>query len=214
MTARGALLALGYVGLLVLGFWLSTLLQEIVARVEAGPIATGVILAAFLCFILFSAIPFVPGAEIGLGLLMVLGAQGALGVYLAMVAALCLSFAVGRIVPPARVAGLFGALGLTRARDLVLRTADLVEADRAAFIEEHAPARWVPFLLRHRHLALALLFNLPGNVMLGGGGGIAFAAGASRLFGPGAYLVTVLIAVAPVPLMFWLFGAGGVWVRV
>lgn len=214
MTARGALLALGYVGLLVLGFWLSTLLQEIVALVEAGPIATGVILAAFLCFILFSAIPFVPGAEIGLGLLMVLGAQGALGVYLAMVAALCLSFAVGRIVPPARVAGLFGALGLQRARDLVLRTADLAEADRAAFIEEHAPARWVPFLLRHRHLALALLFNLPGNVILGGGGGIAFAAGASRLFGAGAYLVTVLIAVAPVPLMFWLFGAGGVWVRV
>jgi hypothetical protein len=214
MTARRVALALGYLGLLVLGFWLSMLMHDVVARVEAGPIATGVIVAAFVCFVLFSAIPFVPGAEIGLGLLMVMGAEGALGVYLAMVAALCLSFAAGRFVPPARVAALFGALGLVRARDLVLRTADLAEADRVAFIEAHAPARWVPFLLRNRHLALGLLFNLPGNVILGGGGGIAFAAGASRLFGAGAYVLTVLIAVAPVPLMFWLFGAGGVWVRV
>jgi hypothetical protein len=213
MTLRGATIAAGYVALLVLGFWLSALLQDVVARVEAGPIATGLIVAAFVCFVVLTAIPFIPGAEIGLGLLMVLGASGALGVYLAMVAALCLAFAAGRIVPPARIAALFGALGLVRARDLVLRTADFAEADRAAFIAEHAPARWVPFLLRNRYVALALLFNLPGNVILGGGGGIAFAAGASRLFGTWAYVATVLLAVAPVPLMFWLFGAGGVWVR-
>jgi hypothetical protein len=213
MTLRGATIAAGYVALLVLGFWLSALLQDVVARVEAGPIATGLIVAAFVCFVVLTAIPFIPGAEIGLGLLMVLGASGALGVYLAMVAALCLAFAAGRIVPPGRIAALFGALGLVRARDLVLRTADFAEADRAAFIAEHAPARWVPFLLRNRYVALALLFNLPGNVILGGGGGIAFAAGASRLFGPWAYVATVLLAVAPVPLMFWLFGAGGVWVR-
>jgi hypothetical protein len=213
MTLRGVAISVGYLALLLLGFWLSTLLRDVVARVEAGPIAIGLIVAAFVCFVVLTAIPFVPGAEIGLGLLMVLGASGALGVYLAMVAALCVAFAAGRVVPPARVAGLFGALGLVRARDLVLRTADLAEADRAAFIAEHAPARWVPFLLRNRHVALALLFNLPGNVILGGGGGIAFAAGASRLFKPWSYVATVLIAVAPVPLMFWLFGAGGVWVR-
>jgi hypothetical protein len=85
--------------------------------------------------------------------------------------------------------------------------------ERARFIAENAPARWVPFLLRHRYIALALLINTPGNVVLGGGGGIAFAAGASRLFSTGGFLVTIVLAVAPVPLAFLLFGSGGLVVR-
>lgn len=36
--------------------------------------------------------------------------------------------------------------------------------------------------------------------MLGGGGGIALAAGASRLISPRAFLLTIAVAVAPVPL--------------
>ncbi|MGI1662620.1 hypothetical protein ACRDNQ_10305 [Palleronia sp. KMU-117] len=207
-------MALLYLGLLAGGLWLSTLLHEVVADVEAGPVARGAIVLGVFLFIAFSALPFVPGAEIGLGLLMVLGARGALLVYLAMVAALALSFAMGRFVTPGWIARALGALGLERARDFVLRTADLADADRVRFIESTAPRRWVPFLLRNRYVALALLFNMPGNVVLGGGGGIAFAAGASRLFGAGPYVLTVLIAVAPVPLMFWLFGTGGVWFTV
>jgi hypothetical protein len=214
MTLRRVSLVLLYVVFLAGGLWLSTLLHEVVARVEAGPVARSAIVAGVFLFIAFSAVPFVPGAEIGLGLLMVMGAQGALLVYLAMVAALALSFAMGRFVPPGWIAQALGALGLERARDLVLRSADLADADRVGFIERNAPRRWVPFILRNRYLALALLFNLPGNVVLGGGGGIAFAAGASRLFGTGPYLLTVLVAVSPVPLMFWLFGAGGVWFTV
>jgi hypothetical protein len=38
---------------------------------------------------------------------------------------------------------------------------------------------------------------------------MSFAAGASRLFGPGAFLLTIVIAVAPIPLAFLLFGGGG-----
>lgn len=33
-----------------------------------------------------------------------------------------------------------------------------------------------------RYVALAVLLNIPGNVVIGGGGGIAFAAGMTRLF--------------------------------
>jgi hypothetical protein len=213
MTLRRLLAGLTYLAALLGGLWLSTRLHEVVAQVEAGPIAAGMIVVAFAAFLLLSAIPFVPGAEIGLGILMVLGAEGALLVYLGMVAALGLSFGAGRFVPPDRIAAALGAMGFARARDAVLRTGALPDEERARFIERHAPARWVPVLLRHRYVALALLFNLPGNVILGGGGGIAFAAGASRLFGTGAYLLTIMLAVAPVPLMFWLFGAGGAWFR-
>jgi hypothetical protein len=53
---------------------------------------------------------------------------------------------------------------------------------------------------------LACLFNLPGNVVLGGGGGIALLAGLSRLYAPLPMAVTVALAVAPVPLAIWIWG--------
>ena len=46
---------------------------------------------------------------------------------------------------------------------------------------ESAPTRLLPFLLRYRYVALALAFNLPGNAVLGGGGGIAMMAGLSGI---------------------------------
>jgi hypothetical protein len=209
IRARRALFIAGYVGFLGLGFWASTILHELSADFEAGPLAAGMFGIAFAAFVGFSAIPFVPGAEIGLGLLVALGAKGALLVYVGMIAALGIAFVAGRFVPPAWIAGALGALGLMRARDLVLTSSDLSYSERTRFLETHAPARWLPFLLRHRYVALGLLLNMPGNVILGGGGGIAFAAGACRLFSPGAFLLTILIAVAPIPLAFLLFGGGG-----
>lgn len=209
MIPKRLLFAVAYVLLLAGGFWLSGVLHDMVARAEAGPVARGLLAAGFAAFILFSALPFVPGAEIGLGFLMVLGAQGAVAVYAGMITALSLAFAAGRFVPARWLAEVFGALGLDRARGLVSTSMEMSMDERARFIAANAPARWVPFLLRNRYIALALLLNLPGNVVLGGGGGIAFAAGACRLFSTSAFLVTILIAVAPVPIGFFLFGPGG-----
>ncbi len=208
MTLRRILLLVAYLALLAGGFWFSGVLHDRVVEAEAGPIAMGMIVTGFFLYVLFSAIPFVPGAEIGFGLLMVMGASGALLVYSGMVLALCLAFLVGRFVPVRWVARGLGAVGLTRARDLVLQSRELSLAERAHFIQDHAPARIVPFLLRHRYVALALLLNFPGNFILGGGGGLAFAAGASRLFNGWIFLAMTLIAVAPIPLAFFLFGVG------
>ena len=58
--------------------------------------------------------------------------------------------------------------------------------------------------MRNRYVVLALLFNMPGNSVLGGGGGIAFIAGLSGRYRFWAYLLSVLIAVAPFPLLFLL----------
>ncbi|MGB3315212.1 MAG: hypothetical protein WBB85_12430, partial [Albidovulum sp.] len=58
------------------------------------------------------------------------------------------------------------------------------------------------------YVLLALLINLPGNSLLGGGGGILLLAGMSRLFSPLATLATVAIAVAPVPILVYLMGEG------
>ena len=44
-----------------------------------------------------------------------------------------------------------------------------------------APRRLVPWLTRHRAITLIVLINLPGNTLLGGGGGIALVTGLSKL---------------------------------
>jgi len=213
VTSRRLLIGLAYLALLGAGFWMSALLHDVVAKAGTGAVATGVLALGLLAYVLFSAIPFIPGAEIGLGLLMVMGSRGALLVYAGMIGALLIAFVVGRFVPIGWVAGLLGAVGFERAKSLVLTSGEMSYEDRTQFIETHAPTRWVPFLLRNRYVALALLLNMPGNVILGGGGGIAFAAGACRLFGTGAFILTILIAVAPIPLGFLLFGAGGWMLR-
>jgi hypothetical protein len=78
--------------------------------------------------------------------------------------------------------------------------------DRLTFLASKAPNRYVPFLLRHRYLALAVLVNLPGNIVIGGGGGIALVAGASRLYSLPRFVATIAIAVSPVPLAVLVFG--------
>ena len=213
MIARRILFACAYLAVLAGGVWLSGRLHDLILRMEGGAVAAGLLVALFVVFILFAAMPFVPGAEIGLGLLVALGAAGAATVYAGMILALMLAFVAGRFVPPRWLAALFASLGLHRARDLVAAPREMSMDARARFIAENAPARWVPYLLRHRHLALAVLLNTPGNVVLGGGGGIAFAAGASRLFSTRGFVVTILVAVAPVPIAFLLFGSGGLVFR-
>jgi hypothetical protein len=78
--------------------------------------------------------------------------------------------------------------------------------DRLAFLLSNTPNRIVPFLIRHRYFALAIVVNVPGNIILGGGGGIALIAGASKLFSLSGFLATIALAVAPVPLAILVFG--------
>jgi len=66
-------------------------------------------------------------------------------------------------------------------------------------------SRVMPFLLRHRFLALMVALNLPGNALVGGGG-IGLMAGSSRLFAFPKFILTVAVAVSPVPLMVMISG--------
>lgn len=185
-------------------------LRELVAfdvRPSNEPEVHAMIMAATAVYILASAVPFVPGAEIGFALILVLGSEIILLVYASMVFALVLAYLVGRLVPPRATAAAFGLFGLNRARDMVLQTMPLDTDARLALLTARAPTRIIPFLLRHRYLALALAFNLPGNTLLGGGGGIALAAGMSRLYPLAPYLATVALAVAPLPLLILVTGA-------
>jgi hypothetical protein len=78
--------------------------------------------------------------------------------------------------------------------------------ERLRFIVSEAPNRFIPYFLRHRYLSLAIVVNIPGNIIIGGGGGIALMAGISRVYSLTGFLVTLAIGVSPVPIAVLLFG--------
>jgi hypothetical protein len=168
------------------------------------PLIHNAVLAATAIYILATAIPFVPGAEIGFGLIMVFGGRIAFLVYISMLIALTLAFVTGRHLPLSVAAKVFKRLGFSRANGFILKLSRLDKQQKLALLVENAPSRYIPFMLRHRYLLLMMILNLPGNSLVGGGGGIAFIAGLSGLFSYVGFLSAIAIAVAPIPVFFWL----------
>jgi hypothetical protein len=207
---RIVILLLIYGGLLAGGHWGSQWLIGLVGvdlTLQAGSHARHVVTAGIAIYTVLMAIPFVPGMEISLALLAAFGHQVAICIYTATVAALALSFLIGRIVPVRIIASLFRSLGQQRAEDLVLRLEPLSAEQRLEALIAKAPKRFVPVLLKHRYIAIAVALNLPGNAIIGGGGGIALLAGISGLFTLPRYLAVVALAVLPIPLIIMLAGS-------
>jgi len=165
-----------------------------------------IMIAGVLFYAVLMAIPFVPGVEISLALLATFGPRIAPAIYIATVIALALSCLIGRQVPLGLMGSMFGALGLERARALVLRLVPLTAEQRFGLLLELAPARIVPTLLRHRYITLMVALNIPGNAVVGGGGGIALLAGMSGLFTLPRFTLAVALAALPVPLFIMLAG--------
>lgn len=152
------------------------------------------------------AMPFVPGAEIGMAMLTAFGAGIAPLIYSATVLAMLLAYALGRFIPVGVLATLLSFLRMRRAAELVLRAAPLARQERLALLLKGAPPRVVALALRHRYIALALSVNVPGNAIIGGGGGIMMLAGMSGIFAPLPTTLSIMIAVSPVPIAVMLIG--------
>lgn len=195
--------------LVLAAIWVSHLVREaldLTVTPENEQKVHRMIMLGAVVYVVLLAIPFVPGAEIGLAMLTAFGAPIVPLVYLATVTAMMLSYAVGSLLPITTLARLLAFLRLRRAAGLVKRTA-LMSADaRLAMLLEGAPSRTIEFALCHRYLALALAVNLPGNALIGGGGGIMMVAGLSGILAPFQTFLTVAIAVSPVPLVVLLWG--------
>jgi len=152
------------------------------------------------------AVPFVPGVEIGLTLIGMFGPRIVFLVYVTTLGGLAIAFTAGRLIPLTGLIRLLRDLQFQRASRLLEIIEPMDGADRLAFMVSKAPNRLLPFLLRHRYFALAIVINLPGNIVIGGGGGIALMAGVSRLYSVPGFLATIVLAVAPVPLAILLYG--------
>ena len=162
------------------------------------------ILLMVAIFMAASAIPFVPGAEIGIGLMVMFGGRVIIVVYVCMVAAFLLAFVAGRFVPATFIAKTLNCLGSGRAEEMFIRLCHTDIDQRIDKLINKLPGNMVPVLSDHRYLAAMLLLNMPGNSLLGGGGGIAFICGMSGIFSFAYFALAVAIAVAPVPLLFFL----------
>lgn len=165
----------------------------------------GMLVAFLLAYAVLISVPFVPGVEIGLSLMVMEGPWIAPLIFLSTVAGLMIAYAAGEWIPYARLHRAFEDLRLMKACRLLEAVEPLSRRERLETLRSRAPAWLRPVATRYRYVLLAILVNVPGNAVLGGGGGILFTAGLSRLFLPMQTVLTIIIAVAPVPLAVWLF---------
>lgn len=156
---------------------------------------------AIVVYVLWMALPFVPGIELGLALMVLLGTRGVVLVYVCTLLSLSLSFTIGRLIPLNSFARFLGWLHLHKARDLVLQLEPLSSEEKLDFLLKSAPSRIIPFLVKHRYLMIAIALNLPGNALIGGGGGIGLISGMSRLYPFPKYILLVSLAITPLPLL-------------
>src|SRR6056297_1680477 len=200
--ARLCLIALLAVGLHFVFVWA----EAWITRNEYGWAMPGLLLAVLVIYAVLIAIPFVPGVEIGLSVLAAGGPGIAPLVWLATASGLSLAFVVGCFVPLRWLHRFLLDLHLTGAADLIARFEAVPPVERAAFIHSFLPQRYCGWIVKYRYVNLAVLINVPGNSVIGGGGGIALISGLSGVFRLPTTVLTIVIATAPIPLAIWLFG--------
>lgn len=196
-------------GLVLAAHLLSLWVQEEMAAmstIDQRRTVIWLLAGSLLGYALLLAIPFVPGIEVGLALLMLKGASIAPLVYLATVLGLSAAYLLGRHLPLGWLAVSFADLHLHRAAALVRRMEATRPEDRLASLSERLPHGLAQLTLRYRYLMLAALINLPGTAVIGGGGGILMMAGLSRLFRDRWALLTIALATLPIPLAVWVLG--------
>ncbi len=203
-----------YVSLFSAGYWGGGWLTEFAAMGfgdDAKSHEFHVLLVGLFFYAMLMAIPFVPGMELSLALFAVFGPKVAVAIYAATVIALTLSFLIGRLLPLSLIASIFDRFGFQRAKDLVLQLQPLSAQEKLDVLVDHAPKRIAPTLLRHRYLAVMVALNIPGNAIIGGGGGIGLLAGITKLYTIPRFIGAVSLATLPVPLFILIMNDVALW---
>ena len=169
---------------------------EKVIEIAKGRWGIGVLITGGMIYSLLLSLPFVPGVELGILLMCVFGKVGIVFVYFATIIGLNLAFLMGRIVPKKWVESLLKKLGLFHSGN---NQSDEIVSMLDNFL---CNKNWLRnLLLNYRYLVIGILFNMPGIYLIGGGGGISLVCGISRNISFKWFLLTVVLAVSPVPLL-------------
>jgi len=210
LTLPGLILKIGIlIGFIVLATWGVHMIRDALdlqIRPDNEQQVHKAIMFGAAAYVGLLAMPFVPGAEIGIALLAGFGAAIAPLIYICTVAAMMLAFTIGRFLPINALERLLRFLRMRRAAELVARAAPLSKNERVAMLLEGQSKRVLHLALRYRYVAMAVAVNMPGNSIIGGGGGIMILAGLSGIFTPLSTFLTVVFAVSPVPLAVIFLG--------
>lgn len=196
--------------LIICANWLAAVVTDslnIEIRPSNEDLVHRMVMLSAIVYSMLIAMPFVPGIEVGLALIGLLGTRIVFLVYVSTIVGLTMSFIVGRIISLNGLIRLLENLNFKRSSMLLKNIEPMDGKDRLAYLLQKAPNQFIPILLRHRYLALVLLINLPGNFLIGGGGGISLVAGISRLYSLPGFLIAIAIGVSPVPLAIYFFGS-------
>ncbi len=174
------------------------------AEFVGGQWGPSILIGGGILYVLLLSLPFVPGVELGIVLMCVFGKEGIVFVYFATVAGLSLAFLMGRLLPKKWIESRLQKLGFSQTCDSQVGDIDGM-LDKLSLNRIFCESRFRSFLSKYRYLAIGVLFNTPGNYLIGGGGGISLACGISRSISWKWFLLTVVLAVSPVPLLA-LFG--------
>ena len=165
-----------------------------------GRWSVGVLIGGSILYVVLLSLPFVPGVELGVLLMCVFGKEGIVFVYVATVAGLSIAFLMGRLLPKNWLESRLQKVGFSQTCKVPGEEIDgmLVHLSGS---RKPGQNHYQAFLSKYRYLAIAVLFNMPGNYLIGGGGGIALVCGISRRISWKWFLLTVVLAVSPVPLL-------------
>ena len=194
--------------LIILAFWMDYWLRgelgiaQKFADYAGHKWSGGILIFGGILYILMLSLPFVPGVELGVLLMCVFGKEGIVFVYIATVAGLSLAFFIGRLLPLKWVESYLEKLGFVNSHE---KHHDDIDGmlKNLSFNQRFFRKRFIRFLAKYRYPAIGILFNMPGNYLIGGGGGISLACGISRNISWKWFLLTVVVAVSPVPLLAW-----------
>ena len=128
-----------------------------------------------LLYLLLLSLPFVPRVELGLLLMCVFGQQSILPIYFASIGGIMLAFTAGQCLSKEQISDwMIRLVLLPRSANTNSETDEWVKQPFLSRTSQRYP--WLErYLKQYRYVSLMILFNLPGNYLIGGGGGIALA---------------------------------------
>jgi len=157
-------------------------------------------------YMLLLSVPFLPGIELGILLMCLAGSEMVIIVYLATLLGLTLSFAMGRWLPLKGIRFFLRRLKPLQNQEDPSKK-DLETSGDSLFMrkaEKILGLKLMRFARKNPYLMTGLLLNLPGNFIIGGGGGIAMISGLNRRISLKYFVLTIALATLPLPLLVLL----------
>ena len=195
-------------GLITLGVAAFWAMQQLFAWTEGQgdtlhlPARLGV-LALYAVLI---AVPFVPSFQLSMAFMILQGPGQVWWIYGATVTGFYIPFLIGWFIPPRHLIRSLNSFGLHKIADLVANAQSLPLQDRLSLMTDMSPNWLKPLVTKWRYAAFFVALNFPGNVVIGGAGGILLVAGMSRLFARPAVFCIIAFCLSTIPIVTTITG--------